>query len=87
MNSIRAAYVHIARTRPAHQRVIYALWTVLMIVMTMYQSWLIGLMAAIILVVGIPVFVYNDEHVTRRRCVRPSRRTVPVKGIARAAGG
>jgi hypothetical protein len=57
------------------------------VVMTMYQSWLIGLMAAMILVVAIPIFLYNDEYVTRRRSVRRNCRTVPVKGIARAAGG
>jgi hypothetical protein len=87
MNSIHAAYAHIARTRPTHQKAIYGVWVALMVVVTMYQSWLIGLMAAIILIAGVPLFVYNDEHVTRRRSVRRTCRTVPVKGIARAAGG
>lgn len=87
MASLRAAYGHIGRTRRTDQKALYALWTCLMVGMTMLQSWFIGTVAALIWVVGIPLFVYNQEHVTRRSCRRDDGRQVPAKGIARTATG
>lgn len=87
MSALRAAYRHIHVTRSLDKRIVYGLCVMSLVGMSIWHSWVIGAFAAFIFVVAVPLFVYNDENVTRRSCRREPDRKVPSKGIARAAGG
>lgn len=62
MNLIWSAYAHCSRTRNAAQIALYLGWSIFLILLSIDRSWLVSSMLTLIMLIALPICVYNDEH-------------------------
>lgn len=71
MNLLLAAYTHCSRTMSPLQIILYVGWSLFLVLLSIDKSWLISGMVATIMLIAMPVCVYNDDqHDTRTRRIK-----------------